>query len=67
MQDLIYVGPCADGVIVPVPGGQDVVAPPGQPVAFPADLAARLLEQPANWRPATREAPAQEPPARKSR
>jgi len=51
---LTYVGPF-DAVTVPLPFGGEVTCGPGGDVEVPDDLAARLLEQEANWRLAASE------------
>ena len=46
---LTYIGPHSGGVTVPLPTGGSMDVPHGEPVDVPDSLAARLLEQPANW------------------
>ena len=52
---VVYVGPCEDGVLVPLPEGGNVDAHPGEPIEVSAAHGARLLEQPTNWQPAKRQ------------
>lgn len=51
MPLVMYVGPHADGVVIPH-GLGEIEAPHGAPVEVPDDLAAGLLAQPSNWQPA---------------
>ena len=52
---LIYHGP-HDAVEIPLPDGQLLYCERGEEIDVPADLGARLLEQPSNWRRARLEA-----------
>lgn len=53
MADVRYVGP-HDAVRVPLPSGLEVACERDATISVPDDLAAGLLDQPANWQPATK-------------